>query len=99
MLFFVSVGMLLDPAFFIANLGTVLWVVALVAVAKMFIFGGITRVFGYRNVIPLASALRGGGDPERGDCRTRVARGGLSPDRAGGGARGRRAWRAGRAIA
>ncbi|MCB0023087.1 MAG: cation:proton antiporter, partial [Caldilinea sp.] len=57
MLFFVSVGMLLDPAFLVANLGTVLWVVAIVAVAKMFIFGGITRAFGYRNVIPLASAL------------------------------------------
>ena len=35
----------------------VLWVVAIVAVAKMFIFGGIRVLFGYRNVIPLASAL------------------------------------------
>lgn len=57
MLFFVSVGMLLDPAFLAANLVTVLWVVAIVVVAKAFIFGGVTRAFGYRNVIPLASAL------------------------------------------
>lgn len=57
MLFFVSVGMLLDPAFLVANAGTVLWIVALVATSKAFIFGCITRAFGYRNVIPLASAL------------------------------------------
>ena len=57
MIFFVSVGMLLDPAFLVANAGTVLWVVALVAIGKAFIFGSITRAFGYRNVIPLASAL------------------------------------------
>ncbi len=57
MLFFVSVGMLLDPAFFIANFGTVLAIVAIVAVAKALLFGGVTRAFGYRNVIPLASAL------------------------------------------
>ena len=57
MLFFVSVGMLLDPAFLLANLGTILWVVLIVVVAKAVIFGGVTRAFGYRNVIPLASAL------------------------------------------
>jgi len=57
MLFFVSVGMLLDPAFLFANLGTVITVVLIVAVAKSLIFGGVTFAFGYRNVIPLASAL------------------------------------------
>lgn len=57
MLFFVSVGMLLDPAFLFANLATVLTVVALVVVSKALIFGGVTRLFGYRNVIPLATAL------------------------------------------
>jgi CPA2 family monovalent cation:H+ antiporter-2 len=54
LLFFVSVGMLIDPAFLIANLGTVLLVVLLVACAKAAVFGGITRAFGYREQIPLA---------------------------------------------
>jgi CPA2 family monovalent cation:H+ antiporter-2 len=57
MIFFVSVGMLLDPAFLIANLATVLWVVLIVVVGKALIFGGLTYTFGYRNVIPLAAAL------------------------------------------
>jgi CPA2 family monovalent cation:H+ antiporter-2 len=57
MIFFVSVGMLLDPFFLIANIGAVLTVVAMVAVGKAMIFGGVTRAFGYRNVIPLATAL------------------------------------------
>lgn len=57
MIFFVSVGMLLNPAFLVANLGAVLTVVALVVVGKALIFGSLTRLFGYRNVIPLATAL------------------------------------------
>jgi CPA2 family monovalent cation:H+ antiporter-2 len=57
MLFFVSVGMLLDPAFLIANFGVVLAVVAAVALGKALIFGGLSFAFGYRNVIPLATAL------------------------------------------
>lgn len=54
LLFFVSVGMLLDPAFLLANLGMVLLVVILVAVGKALIFGTITWSFGYRGAIPLA---------------------------------------------
>jgi monovalent cation:H+ antiporter-2, CPA2 family len=57
LLFFVSVGMLFDPALLIANLPMVLLVVALVAVSKAVIFGGVTRAFGYRNIVPLAVAL------------------------------------------
>ncbi|MFO7631188.1 MAG: cation:proton antiporter [Caldilinea sp.] len=57
MIFFVSVGMLLDPAFLLANMSTVLTVVAIVVIGKAVIFGVLTRTFGYRNVIPLASAL------------------------------------------
>jgi CPA2 family monovalent cation:H+ antiporter-2 len=56
-LFFVSVGMLLDPAFLVANLGTVLLLVLLVVVGKALIFGGVTRAFGYANPIPLAVGL------------------------------------------
>ena len=47
MVFFVSVGMLLDPAFLAANVLTVVLVVLLVAVSKAVVFGGITRAFGY----------------------------------------------------
>lgn len=57
MIFFVSVGMLLDPTFLLANLTTVLLVVAMVVVSKALIFGGLTRLFGYRNVVPVATAF------------------------------------------
>lgn len=57
MLFFASVGMLLDPAFLVANLGTVLLLVLLVALGKGLIFTGITYLFGYRNIVPLAVGL------------------------------------------
>jgi CPA2 family monovalent cation:H+ antiporter-2 len=57
LLFFVSVGMLLDPAFLLANLGTVLLVVALVAAGKALIFGGVARAFGYSGPTALAIGL------------------------------------------
>ncbi len=57
LLFFASVGMLLDPAFLLANLGTVLLVVLLVAVGKGIIFAGLSRAFKYGNVVPLALGL------------------------------------------
>jgi monovalent cation:H+ antiporter-2, CPA2 family len=57
LLFFVSVGMLFDPAFLVANLGTVLLVVLLVAVGKALIFGMVTSAFGYGNIIPVAVGL------------------------------------------
>ncbi len=57
LLFFVSVGMLLNPAFLLANLGTVLLIVLIVAVSKALIFGSLARLFGYGNVVPLALGL------------------------------------------
>jgi CPA2 family monovalent cation:H+ antiporter-2 len=57
LLFFVSVGMLLDPAFLLANLGTVLVVVVLIALGKAAIFAGLTRAFGYRGPTPFAVGL------------------------------------------
>ncbi len=57
MVFFVSVGMLLDPAFLLENVTTVAAVVVLVLVVKSLIFGGITRAFGYVNIAPLAVSL------------------------------------------
>lgn len=57
MLFFVSVGMLLDPAFLFANIGAVLLLVAGVTLGKVLIFGGLTRAFGYIGVVPIAVGL------------------------------------------
>jgi CPA2 family monovalent cation:H+ antiporter-2 len=57
LLFFVSVGMLLDPGFLLANWQTVLLVVVVVSLGKALIFGILTSLFGYGNVVPLAVAL------------------------------------------
>ena len=57
LLFFVSVGMLLDPVFLIENWGIVLAVVLLVAIGKGLIFSTLSSVFGYGNVVPLAVGL------------------------------------------
>lgn len=57
LLFFVSIGMLIDPAFLIDHLGIVLLVVALVAFGKMVIFGAISRAFGYADGIPILVGL------------------------------------------
>lgn len=57
LVFFVSVGMLLDPSYLFANLSTVLLLVALVAIGKMTIFSILVRVFGYGNIIPIAVGL------------------------------------------
>lgn len=57
LLFFVSVGMLLDPVFLLDHLATVLLIVVLVVVGKALIFGTVTRAFGYINIAPIAVAL------------------------------------------
>jgi CPA2 family monovalent cation:H+ antiporter-2 len=77
LLFFASVGMLLDPAFLIANLGAILLVVFLIAVGKGLIFSGLSRVFGYGNVVPLAVGL---GLFQVGEFSFVLARVGLSTD-------------------
>lgn len=57
LLFFASVGMLFDPAFLLENFTTVLSIVVLVMVGKAIIIGTTTFAFGYRNIVPLATAL------------------------------------------
>jgi len=57
LLFFASVGMLLDPGYLLDNLGKVAAVVGLVAVGKGLIFAVVTRSFGYGNVVPVAAGL------------------------------------------
>ncbi|CAA9456383.1 MAG: Inner membrane protein, KefB/KefC family [uncultured Rubrobacteraceae bacterium] len=57
MLFFVSVGMLLDPVFLWSQAPTVLAIVLLVFVGKGVIFAGLARTFGYGNIVPFALGL------------------------------------------
>jgi monovalent cation:H+ antiporter-2, CPA2 family len=57
MLFFVSEGMLLDPVQVWQHLGTLTMVVLAVILGKSAILGTVVRVFGYRNVVPLAVGL------------------------------------------
>lgn len=57
LLFFVSVGMLLDPDYLRAHLGLVVGLAALLAALKGGVFAVLTRAFGYGNVVPLAAGL------------------------------------------
>ncbi|MBM9603326.1 cation:proton antiporter domain-containing protein [Desulfopila inferna] len=57
LLFFASVGMLLDPRFLFDHFGMILLLVSLVSIGKGVIFSSISWIFGYRNVIPLAVGL------------------------------------------
>lgn len=57
LLFFASVGMLLDPIFFLENVWLVLGLAALIIVGKAGLFTLLSRSFGYFNVVPLAVGL------------------------------------------
>ncbi len=57
MLFFASVGMLIDPRVLVASAGQIVLLLAAVFVAKSVILGGLSYAFGYRNVVPLAVGL------------------------------------------
>nr|HDN00054.1 portal protein [Deltaproteobacteria bacterium] len=57
LLFFTSVGMLFDPAFLYSHIREVILLVIMVSVGKGLIFAFVSRVFNYRNVIPLAVGL------------------------------------------
>lgn len=77
MIFFVSVGMLIDPAFLLERPGTILLVIFLVLLVKGAIFAGVTRAFGYGNVIPFAAGL---GLFQVGEFSFVIARQGVSAD-------------------
>ena len=57
LLFFVTVGMLLDLNFLWQHIGEILLLVAIILIGKGLIFALVVRFFGYRNVIPLAVGL------------------------------------------
>lgn len=54
LLFFTSVGMMLEPTQFIANWQFILILLVAIGVFKGLIFFGLVRFFGYINIIPLA---------------------------------------------
>ncbi len=57
LLFFASVGMLLEPGFLLSHWKMILILVLLVWLGKGIILGSLSRFFGDRNVIPLAVGL------------------------------------------
>ncbi len=57
LLFFTSVGMLLDPTFLFAYWSNVLLLVLLISLGKGVMLAAIARLFGYGNVVPLAVGL------------------------------------------
>ncbi|MCB2189776.1 MAG: cation:proton antiporter [Deltaproteobacteria bacterium] len=57
LLFFSSVGMLFDPGFLFDHIWEVIVLVLTVCIGKGLIFAGVSRVFKYHNVIPLAVGL------------------------------------------
>lgn len=57
LLFFTSVGMLLDPAFLINHWRKILAVILVVSLFKGMLFFGLSKIFGYINIVPLAVAL------------------------------------------
>ncbi len=77
MIFFVSVGMLIDPVFLLERPGTILLVILFVFLVKGTIFAGVTRAFGYGNVIPFAAGL---GLFQVGEFSFVIARQGVSAD-------------------
>lgn len=57
LLFFATVGMLFDPAFLIAHVWQVSSLAIMLLIGKGLLFGLITRAFGYRYIVPIATAL------------------------------------------
>jgi len=75
LLFFVTVGMLFDPAFAVRHAGLIIIVVTSTLVGKGVIIGAVTRLFGYRNMAPWIVGL---GLSQFGEFSFVLARAGLS---------------------
>lgn len=57
LLFFASVGMLLDPGFLLNNFWTIMLLVVAVSLVKGSLFAVLAWLFRYRNVVPIAVGL------------------------------------------
>jgi CPA2 family monovalent cation:H+ antiporter-2 len=75
LLFFVTVGMLLDPRYVMAHAARVVIVVVLIFLAKSLIVGGLARAFGYVNMAPWIVGL---GLSQVGEFSFLLARSGVS---------------------
>ncbi|MDR0477584.1 MAG: cation:proton antiporter [Desulfobulbaceae bacterium] len=75
LLFFVTIGMLLDLNFLWRHIGEILLLVAIILIGKGSIFALVVRLFGYHNIIPLAVGL---GLSQVGEFSFVLARVGLS---------------------
>jgi len=75
LLFFVTVGMLFDPAFVMANAGKITVVVGMILVGKALVIGLLARAFGYVNLAPWIVGL---GLSQVGEFSFVLARAGLS---------------------
>ena len=53
LMFFVSIGMLLNPYYLFSNFLFIITVVLIVIIVKFFIFFIICRIFGYKDVVPI----------------------------------------------
>ena len=75
LVFFTSIGMLIDPAFVAANLPMILLLVALVITGKFAVFAALGAAFRYVNIVPLAIGL---GLAQVGEFSFVLARAGLA---------------------
>jgi CPA2 family monovalent cation:H+ antiporter-2 len=75
LLFFVSVGMLIDPSYLLAHATEIFLIVTLVIAGKGIILAFLVRISGYHNIIPLAVGL---GLSQVGEFSFVLARVGLS---------------------
>ena len=57
LLFFTSIGMLLNPWYLFEHLGMIFLLVAVVMIGKALILAALSRIFHYWNVVPLAMGL------------------------------------------
>ncbi|MBQ7528693.1 cation:proton antiporter, partial [bacterium] len=57
LLFFVTVGMLIDLKFAVHHWNLIMATIAAIFIGKGLVFAGITRLFGYVNIMPIAVAL------------------------------------------
>jgi len=57
LVFFTSIGMLLDPKVISGNIKLITVLVILIVAGKFFIFSSLSLIFKYRNIIPLALGL------------------------------------------
>ncbi len=57
LIFFTSIGMLLNPQYLMDHLDMVLFLVLIIMLGKGLIFALLSKVFRYRNIIPLAMGL------------------------------------------